>query len=215
MTHFLTTQINHHGYLAIFFLMLLESACIPIPSEVIMLFGGALAGGLLATAGHAHVGLFGVGLAGALGNLAGSLVAYAVGRAGGRPLLERYGRHILIQPEHIDRAEAFFRRRGDVAVLVGRVLPVVRTFVSLPAGIAEMPVGRFTLYTLVGCLPWTFALAGVGYAVAANWHSVASAFSYVSIVFAVVIVAAIGWWVLRRVRSRADADRGATGRPLP
>lgn len=135
MNHFLTTNVADHGYVAVFVLMVLESACIPIPSEVIMLFGGALAGGLLA-AGHAHVGLAGVGLAGAVGNLVGSLVAYWVGRAGGRPLLERYGRYLLIRPEHLDQAEEFFARRGDVAVLVGRVLPVIRTFISLPAGVA-------------------------------------------------------------------------------
>lgn len=200
MTHFLTSQVSHHGYLAVFVLMLFESACIPIPSEVIMLFGGALAGGLLATQGHSHVTLVGVGLAGALGNLAGSLLAYAVGRLGGRPLLERYGRYILIRPEHIDRSEAFFARRGDLAVLVGRVIPVVRTFISLPAGVAEMPPARFSAYTLLGCLPWTFALAAVGDAVAANWDSVAHAFTYISVVVAVILVAAIAAWFVRRAR---------------
>lgn len=207
MTHYLTTQISHHGYVAVFVLMVLESACIPIPSEVIMLFGGALAGGLLAS-GHAHVGLLGIGAAGALGNLVGALIAYAVGRAGGRPLLARYGRYLLIRPEHLDRTEAFFARRGDLAVLVGRVLPVVRTFVSLPAGVAEMPVGRFSLYTLIGSLPWTFALAAVGYAVAANWDSVASAFTYVSVAIAVVAVVIIAWWIVRRIRDRR-IDRSA------
>lgn len=202
MTHFLTTQIAHHGYVAVFVLMLLESACIPIPSEVIMLFGGALAGGLLSAGGHAHVGLVGIGLAGAVGNLAGALVAYAVGRAGGRPLLERYGRYLLISSDHLDRTEAFFARRGDLAVLIGRVLPVVRTFVSLPAGVAEMPLVRFSIYTLVGSLPWTFALAAVGYSVAANWDSVASGFTYASIAVALVVIAAIGWWVVRRLRER-------------
>jgi len=201
LTHLLTTQIAHHGYVAVFVLMALESACIPIPSEVIMLFGGALAGGLLA-GGHAHVGLFGIGLAGAIGNLVGSLVAYAVGRAGGRPLLDRYGRYLLISSEHLDRTERFFARRGDLAVLIGRVLPVVRTFISLPAGVAEMPLGRFSLYTLVGSLPWTFALAAVGDAVAANWNNVASAFTYVSIAVAVVVIAAVAWWIARRIGQR-------------
>ena len=211
MTHYLTTQISHHGYVAVFVLMLLESACIPIPSEVIMLFGGALAGGLLASGGHAHVNLVGIGLAGAVGNLAGALVAYAVGRAGGRPLLERYGRYLLIRPGHLDRTEVFFARRGDVAVLVGRVLPVVRTFISLPAGVAEMPLGRFSLYSLLGSLPWTFALAGVGYAVAASWDSVASAFTYASVAIGVVAVALIAWWVIRRIRDRRVDDSSLAG----
>lgn len=212
MTHYLTTQISQHGYVAVFVLMLVESACIPIPSEVIMLFGGALAGGLLATGGHAQVNLVGIGLAGAAGNLAGALVAYSVGRAGGRPLLERYGRLLLIRSEHLDRSEAFFARRGDVAVLVGRVLPVVRTFISLPAGIAEMPLGRFSLFTLVGSLPWTFALAGVGYAVAANWDSVASAFTYASVVIGVIAVAVIAWWLVKRARERR-LDNSSVGGP--
>ncbi|HET9077239.1 MAG TPA: DedA family protein [Acidimicrobiales bacterium] len=207
MNHFLTNSVAHHGYAAVFVLMVLESACIPVPSEVIMLFGGALAGGLLA-ATHPHVGLVGVAIAGALGNLVGSMIAYAVGRAGGRPLLERYGRYIFIRAEHLDRAEAFFARRGDLAVLVGRVLPVIRTFISLPAGVAEMPVGRFALFTLIGSLPWTFALAAIGYAVAANWDSVASGFSVASVVIAVVLVAAIVWWLVRRrSAARSGADR--------
>lgn len=192
--------------MAVFVLMLLESACIPIPSEVIMLFGGALAGGLLASGGHAHVGLVGIALAGAVGNLAGALVAYAIGRAGGRPLLERYGRYLLIRREHLDRTEAFFARRGDLAVLVGRVLPVVRTFISLPAGVAEMPLVRFSLYTLIGSLPWTFALAAIGYAVAANWDSVASGFTYASIAIAAVAVGAIAWWLVHRLRDRRVND---------
>ena len=199
LTHFLTTSVSDHGYLAVLVLMVLESACIPIPSEVVMLFGGALAGGLLA-AGHPHVSLVGVALAGAAGNLVGSLLAYAVGRAGGRPLLERYGRYVLIRPEHLDRSERFFARRGDLAVLVGRVLPVIRTFISLPAGVAEMPVWRFSVFTLIGSLPWTFALAGAGYALAANWNSVASAFSVASVVVAVMAVAVIVWWFVRNRR---------------
>ncbi len=211
MTHLLTTQIAHHGYLAVFVLMVLESACIPIPSEVVMPFGGALAAGLLA-AGHPHVGLVGMGVAGTVGNLVGALIAYLVGRAGGRPLLERYGRFVLIRTEHLDRAEAFFARRGDRAVLVGRVLPVVRTFVSLPAGVAEMPVVRFSLFTLLGSLPWTFGLAGAGYALVASWHTVDSVISAVSIVFGVALVAVIVGWLVRRARSeRAARTAGQPG----
>lgn len=204
MTHFLTNAISNHGYVAVFVLMVLESACIPVPSEVIMLFGGALAGGLLA-ASHPHVSLVGVAVAGAVGNLVGAMIAYLVGRAGGRPLLEHYGRYILIRTEHLDRAESFFARRGDIAVLVGRVLPVIRTFISLPAGVAEMPVGRFAVFTLIGSLPWTFALAAAGYALAANWASIASAFTVVSVVIAVIVVATIAWWFLRRRNNRDPA----------
>lgn len=200
MTHFITTQITHHGYVAVFVLMVLESACIPIPSEVIMPFGGALAGGLLAN-GHPHVGLVGIAAAGALGNLVGSLVAYAVGRAGGRPVVLRYGRFLFIRSEHLDRAESFFARRGDLAVLVGRVLPVVRTFISLPAGVAQMPVLRFAVFTLIGSLPWTFALAGAGDVLAVHWQRLAFVITDVSIAIGGLAVVVVGRWLLRRRRA--------------
>lgn len=210
MEHFVVTQIVHHGYLAIFVLMVLESACIPIPSEAIMLFGGALAGGLTLSGTHPHLAVATVALAGVAGNLVGSLVAYAVGRRGGRPLIDRYGRYLLLRPHEVDRAEAFFARRGSVAVLVGRVIPVVRTFISLPAGIAEMPVGRFTVFTVLGCIPWTLALALAGDALASNWSSVSSAFTPISVVVAVVIVAAIAVWAIRRLRARNEVATGGT-----
>lgn len=206
MTHFLTSQVADHGYLAVFILMIFESACIPIPSEAIMTFGGALAGGLLA-GDHAHVSLVGVAVVGALGNLVGALIAYGVGRAGGRPLLERYGKYVLIRTRHLDRAEVFFARHGSVAVLVARVIPVVRTFISLPAGVAEMPIGKFALYTFIGSLVWTFALAGAGDALASHWHSVSTAFAPVSIIVVVVAVAVIAFAVVRSRRARASEER--------
>lgn len=201
MEHLVVTQISRHGYLAIFLLMVLESACIPVPSEAVMLFGGALAGGVVLAGVHVHLNVVAVALAGAGGNLVGAWIAYAVGRAGGRPLLDRFGRYVLLRRQDLDRAERFFARRGALAVLIARVLPVVRTFISLPAGIAEMPVGTFSALTLVGSLPWTFALALAGDALATNWKPVSSAFTPVSIVFGVLIVAAIALWVVRRLRS--------------
>ncbi len=202
MEHLVVSEVGRHGYLAVFVLMVLESACIPIPSEAVMLFGGALAGGLTVAGVHLHLDVVAVALAGAAGNLLGSWIAYAVGRIGGRPLVERFGRYVLLRPHDLDRAERFFARRGSVAVLVARVLPVVRTFISLPAGVAEMPVARFSILTLVGSLPWTFALALAGDALASNWSSVSNAFTPVSIVAGVLIVAWIAWWVVRRLRSR-------------
>ena len=202
MEHLVVSQISRHGYLAIFLLMVLESACIPIPSEAVMLFGGALAGGVVLAGVHVHLNVVAVALAGAVGNLVGSWIAYAVGRVGGRPLIERYGKYILLRPHDLDRAERFFQRYGTPAVLISRILPVVRTFISLPAGIAEMPLGTFSLLTLLGSLPWTFALALAGDAVAANWKSVSSAFTPISIVVGALIVVAIAWWALRRMGSR-------------
>ncbi|MCL2395593.1 MAG: DedA family protein [Acidimicrobiaceae bacterium] len=222
MEHFVVTQIDRHGYLAVLLLMTLESACIPIPSEAIMLFGGALAGGLVVAGVHLHLSVVGVALAGAAGNLIGSLIAYAVGRWAGRAAIERWGRWVRIRPRDLDRAEAFFERRGDLAVLVGRVLPVVRTFISLPAGIARMPLGRFAALTTIGCLPWTFALAFLGKAVASNWRSIESGFGTATIFVAVVIVAVIAGLVLRRalfgrrdlpgVPARASAAPDPSGR---
>lgn len=200
MEHFVVDQIGSHGYLAIFVLMILESACIPIPSEAIMLFGGALAGGLTLAGVSVHLDIIGVGLAGTAGNLVGGLVAYAVGRVGGRPLIERWGRYVLLRPHELDRAERFFERRGSAAIFFGRMVPVVRTFISLPAGIAEVPVGSFALLTTLGTLPWTFGLAIAGDSVASNWKSVSNAFTPISIVVGVILVGFIAWWVVKRLR---------------
>jgi membrane protein DedA with SNARE-associated domain len=180
--------------------MVLESACIPIPSEAIMLFGGAMAGGLVLAGVHPHLNLVVVALAGAGGNLIGSLIAYTAGRLGGRPLFERWGRYLLLRPHDLVRAEAFFARRGDLAVLVGRVVPVVRTFISLPAGIAEMPLARFATYTLAGCLPWTFGLALAGDTLAGQWKTVSSDFTPISIAIAGAALVGVGWWGLHRLR---------------
>jgi membrane protein DedA with SNARE-associated domain len=203
--HFITDFILKHGYEAVFMLMVLESACIPIPSEVTMLFGGALANATFVatvSGSQQHLNFLIVGLMGTLGNLLGSWIAYAVGRIGGRPLIDRWGRFILLKPHEIDRAEIWFAEHGQAAVFFSRLLPVVRTFISLPAGVAEMPLGTFSVYTLAGCLPWTFALAGIGYAVGSQWDSVAKYFKPATYSIAALIVIAIVWWVVRRLRAR-------------
>jgi membrane protein DedA with SNARE-associated domain len=198
MEHFLVSEISNHGYLAIFILMTLESACIPIPSEVVMLFGGALASGIVIAGTQTHLGVFQVALIGTLGNLAGSLIAYWVGRTGGRALVEKWGKYVLLRHKDLDKAESFFEKRGEVAVLISRILPVIRTFISFPAGIAEMPILKFSLFTIIGSLPWTFALAYAGKALAGNWQNVSKYSTPVSIVFGVIIVAIIAWWYWKR-----------------
>src|SRR5919201_2366564 len=201
MEHLIRVTIEDYGYLAVFILMVLESACIPIPSEVTMLFGGAAANATFAASlpgSPPHLNFLLVGLMGTLGNLVGSWIAYWVGRAGGRPMVERWGRFVFLRPHELDRAEAWFADHGQAAVFVSRLLPVVRTFISLPAGVAEMPVVRFTVYTFVGCLPWTFALAGVGYAVGSQWDTVARYFKPVSYLAAAVLVVGIALWLTRR-----------------
>jgi membrane protein DedA with SNARE-associated domain len=201
--------IASYGYLAIFVLMVAESACIPVPSEVTMVFGGALAAGAVP---GAHLNLALVIAVGVAGNVVGSYIAWGVGAYGGRAAWRRWGRYVLLRPSDIDRADRWFDRHGTKAVLFGRLLPVVRTFISLPAGIARMPPVRFGIYTLIGCIPWTAALAWAGYAVGANWQHVVSAFHGVTYalvaVIVLLVVAAIVLLVRRRIREHGgDRDR--------
>ena len=201
--------IASYGYLAIFVLMVAESACVPVPSEVTMVFGGALAAGAVA---GAHLNLALVIAVGVAGNVVGSYIAWGVGAYGGRAAWRRWGRYVLLRPSDIDRADRWFDRHGTKAVLFGRLLPVVRTFISLPAGIARMPPVRFGIYTLIGCIPWTAALAWAGYAVGANWQHVVSAFHGVTYalvaVIVLLVVAAIVLLVRRRIREHGgDRDR--------
>jgi membrane protein DedA with SNARE-associated domain len=197
--HFIT----QYGYLAVFVLMLAESACIPVPSEVIMLLGGALASGAVA---GAHPSLAGIVIAGVLGNVAGSYVAWAVGRYAGQAAVRRWGRRVGIREREIDRATAWFERHGTLAVLGGRVIPVVRTFISLPAGFAAMPPVRFGLYTTLGCIPWTLGLAVAGFELGANWESVANGFHGPTYLIAGIVVVAVAAALVVYVR-RARRDR--------
>jgi membrane protein DedA with SNARE-associated domain len=194
--------ISQYGYLAVFVLMLAESACVPVPSEVIMMFGGALAAGAVA---GAHPSLAGVFAAGVLGNVAGSYASWAVGKYAGQAAIRRWGRRVGIREHEIDKATAWFERHGPVAVLVGRVIPVIRTFISLPAGFAEMPAGIFGLYTTLGAIPWTAALAILGYALGANWEHVANDFHGPTYAIAGILVIGLVVVVVRRRRAKAAA----------
>jgi membrane protein DedA with SNARE-associated domain len=183
----------------VFLLMILESACIPVPSELIML----LAGGVLVTQGEAT--MLEVVAAGVLGNVIGSMLCWAVGVYGGRPFIDRHGKWVRLNHHHVEIAERWFERWGAVTVLVSRCLPIVRTFISLPAGVAKMPLGRFTLFTTIGCVPWVWMLAEIGHRLGKDWETardVLHRFDY-------LVVAAIGlgvlWLVVRRVRSRRSA----------
>ncbi|HEX5302035.1 MAG TPA: DedA family protein [Streptosporangiaceae bacterium] len=212
MQHFIAT----YGYLAIFVLMLAESACIPVPSELIMTFGGALAAGAVP---GTSLNLAGVILAGTAGNVAGSYIAWAVGRYLGLPALSRitsgrWGRRLRFRERDLDRAVAWFGRYGGKAVLIGRVLPVIRTFISLPAGIAGMAPVRFGVYTTVGCIPWTAALATAGYAVGANWESIVSAFHGPTYIIAAVVLLAVVVLLWRYWRRRPTVEApGVAGSP--
>jgi membrane protein DedA with SNARE-associated domain len=185
------------GYGVVFGLMLLESACIPIPSEITMPVAGLLAS-------QHHLSLVPVIAVGVLANLAGSLLSYYVGRGEGRSLLMRYGRYILVKPHDIERADAWFARYGPPAVFFSRMLPVVRTFISLPAGVAKMDVRKFSLLTVLGCIPWVTALTVAGYALGNNWQKV---LTYTRPLEYAVLAAAVAgaalWLVRRRKASRA------------
>jgi membrane protein DedA with SNARE-associated domain len=194
---FVVTAVGDYGYAAVFVLMVLESACIPIPSEVTMLFGGALASAGFAAPGQ-ELSLFWVAMAGTLGNVVGSWLAYWAGAVGGRPLVDRWGRYLLIRPHEIDKAHDWFERYGNAAVFFSRLLPVIRTFISVPAGVVRMPFWRFTLYTVLGCLPWTFALAWLGYELGDRWEGFQHALQPFSWAIGAACAVALAWYIRRR-----------------
>lgn len=204
--------IVHFGYLAIFVLMLAESACIPVPSELTMPLGGALAVGAVA---GAHLNLALVVTAGVVGNLVGSYIAWAIGWYGGRPAWRRWGRYILLRDADIDRAQRWFDRHGAKAVFFGRLLPVIRTFISLPAGFARMRPVRFGIYTVAGCIPWTLALAWAGYAAGAAWRHVASLMRIPAYVLAGLLVAAVVVAIVINVRRRRRERSAAAQASAP
>jgi membrane protein DedA with SNARE-associated domain len=164
LVHFVTQVIGSLGYAGIAALMGIESACIPLPSEIIMPFAGYLVY-------TGRFSLFWAATAGAIGCNLGSIVAYWVGAAGGRPLVERYGRWVLMSHHDLDRMTRFFEKYGTITVLIGRLLPVVRTFIAFPAGVARMPQLRFHIYTFIGSWPWCYALAYVGMRLGQAWET--------------------------------------------
>jgi membrane protein DedA with SNARE-associated domain len=194
-----TSIVGSLGLGGIFLLMLLESACIPIPSEATMLFAG------FNVATH-HYSLFAITVAGVLGNLVGSWIAYGVGYYGRLELLEKHGRFLHISSGQLQRADRWFARYGGVTVLVTRVMPLVRTFISLPAGAARMPFRRFSLLTVIGCIPWVFFLGWVGLLTKSNWRNVKDALGYVDYVVVAAVVIGIIYLVIRRRRHRARGE---------
>ena len=196
------------GPLGVMLLMAIESACIPLPSEVIMPFAGYLAFkgqltffGLGADNPVAQIWIAGV--FGALGCNLGSIPAYEVGAWGGRRAVEKYGRYIWLHTGHLDQAHRFFERFGTWAIFIGRLLPVVRTFIALPAGIAKMDRTRFHIYTFAGSLPWCLALAWVGFKLGEKWNTLGTYFHKLDAVIGVVLLAGVGWFVYDHFKHRA------------
>ncbi|HUU07551.1 MAG TPA: DedA family protein [Thermoplasmata archaeon] len=197
-TDLILDWISAYGYAGIVFLMALESACLPVPSEIVMPFAG-----YLVYQGGTGMTLLGVGLAGALGCTVGSIVAYVVGMYAGRPLILRYGRYFLISPKHLVMAEKWFEKYGDWAAFLSRLMPIVRTFISLPAGIARMDFKKFVILSFLGSLPWTLMLAYVGYALGPNWEDIMGVFRGLDILIIAGAVAVVIWyvWKLKRFPS--------------
>ena len=192
----------HAGYGALILFCFLEAACIPIPSEIAFGFGG-----VLAYQGHLNLAL--VIILGTLAELAGSLVSYGVGRKGGRPLVDRYGKYLLITHSDMDRAERFLDGRGAWAVPVGRALPFVRTFMSLICGIVEVPLAKFALLSLLGTVIYAAIVSSVGYALASTWDSVSHSISLASYIIVALVVLALAAFFAHRVRElRREAREG-------
>ena len=197
---FIIAGISAMGYWGIVLMMAIESACIPLPSEIIMPFSGYLV----------YTGQFGLietGIAGAFGCVAGSVVAYYAGFYGGRPFMEKYGKYVLITHKELDTADRFFAKYGDHAIFISRLLPVVRTFISLPAGIARMNFPKFVIYTFVGSFPWCLGLSWLGFKLGENWNTLGKYFHKFDALIGVGIAVAIGFFLWRHWPRKANAVR--------
>jgi membrane protein DedA with SNARE-associated domain len=187
------------GLAGVFVLMLLESACIPVPSEATMLFAGF-------NVSNGEYSLIAATAAGVLGNLVGSWIAYGVGYLGRVDILEKHARKLHIKRSHLEWADRWFERHGDATVFFTRMLPIIRTFISLPAGVARMPFWRFTVFTLLGCIPWVLLLTFIGREAGDNWESWKDSLHYVDYAVAAAIVIGVVWLVVRNWR-RAQPER--------
>jgi len=190
---FIIGTISRLGYGGIVLLMAIESACIPLPSEIIMPFSG-----YLVSTGEMNLWL--VGLAGAVGCVLGSIVAYYAGAWGGRPFIVKYGKYILISHHDLDLADRWFRRHGDITIFVGRLLPVIRTFIAFPAGVARMNLWRFNLYTFVGSYIWSLGLAWIGMKLGEHWNTLGVYFHRFDAAIGVILLIAVVWYVRRHLQ---------------
>jgi len=191
----IVATISLMGYSGIVMLMAIESACIPLPSEIIMPFSG-----YLVSTGELNLWL--VALAGAIGCVLGSLVAYWVGMYGGRPLIEKYGRYLLVSRRDLDMADRWFAKRGEIIVFVSRLLPAIRTFIAFPAGVAKMDLKRFIIYTFAGSFPWCLGLAYVGQKLGEKWNkddTLKTWFHRFDFLIGIVVVLLAGWWIWRHI----------------
>jgi membrane protein DedA with SNARE-associated domain len=193
----LVTRFADHFIVWLFIWMVVDTMGLPLPSEIPLLFGGYLIW-------QHRLDIVPAGLVAATGALVGSLIAYVVSRSVGRAVILHWGKKVFISEEHLHRSERWFERRGPAAVFICRMIPLARTLISIPAGIAEMEPIRFSVYTFAGSLPWAFALLGAGWALGEQWKKVLGSFTLATIVVAVVLVAGIAWWLVKRRRAPAS-----------
>jgi membrane protein DedA with SNARE-associated domain len=196
LSSFIVATIAKLGYAGIILLMAIESACIPLPSEIIMPFSGYLVS-------RGEMNLWWVSVAGAVGCVLGSLVAYWIGMYGGRPVIEKYGKYILLSRHDLDLADRWFAKYGEAIVFISRLLPAIRTFIAFPAGVARMNLPRFVIYTFAGSLPWCLALAYVGQKLGEQWDkddTLKTWFHRFDFVIGILGVLAIGWWIWRHIK---------------
>jgi membrane protein DedA with SNARE-associated domain len=208
LSGFIVATISALGYSGVVLLMAIESACIPLPSEIIMPFSGYLVS-------TGHLNLWGVGFAGALGCVLGSLVAYWVGMYGGRPLIEKYGRYVLISSHDVDLADRWFANYGELIVFSSRLLPVVRTFIAFPAGVARMKLRRFIIYTFAGSLPWCLGLAFVGQKLGEQWNkddTLKTWFHRFDFLIGIAGLLLVIWWIWRHIKHLREDSEAPSGR---
>jgi membrane protein DedA with SNARE-associated domain len=211
ITNAVTSVVGDYGLYAVFLLMLVD-AVLPAASEVVMVYAGAVAAGAFAGQSVTLLGaeiestpwrFVAMAGAGLVGYTLGSILGWAIGLYGGRPFLERHGRWLHVNPQKLDRAEGWFERWGVAIVFFGRVTPVVRSFISIPAGVAEMPLGRFTVLTFLGTIPWCFGLAGIGLALGSNWERFHEGFRFVDYAIVALVAATVVYLALRYYRRRS------------
>jgi len=200
---FIDSLYGRFGYAGVVIAMTIESAAIPLPSELILPFAGwSVSRGIVEPLTGAAWTYWGAVIAGVLGNTVGSLASYAVGAVGGRPLLDRYGRYVLISAHDLELADRWFARWGDLTVFFSRMLPIVRTFISVPAGVARMPLWRFLLFSVAGTVPWVMLLVWAGMVLGENWLEIKSQLRGLDYLVALAIAGLVAVFVWRHVRSR-------------
>ena len=208
LTQWITNLYAGTGLLGIVLAMAIESCCIPLPSEIVMpLAGVMIARGTILQGMDPWLALFLVALAGAIGCLIGSAVAYGIGYKGGRPLMLKYGRYVLISQHDADKADAFFQRWGSATAFFSRLLPVVRTYISLPAGISRMPFLRFCVYSFFGSLPWCFVLAYAGYTLGGQISKIGSILHGLDVVILLALIILVGLYIWRHIRNDQKARK--------